>query len=280
MELRNWLLRFGCAPEEFRVAVDSLADWMANSSPPWSDYCALMACCLVALDKRPGVHPVGIGEMLRRALAKLVMRAAGDQAKMACGNFQLCAGLESGIEEATHTVEHRRLERVRARREETEDEAVAEAEEEEEGGGGVAGLLNNLNIETAGTEEEASEVLIEALRMEVEEEGASEGEEEGGGTLQALRALELLTQEAYQSGTTLVDAHNRFNEMSRLAMLWTVRHRLLAEARFAFNCYKHWEQLLLRQPGELPVTILSREGVTQGDPLSMVLYGITLVPLA
>ena len=39
-------------------------------------------------------------------------------------------------------------------------------------------------------------------------------------------------------------------------------------------------QLLLRRPGEPPVTILSREGVTQGDPLSMVLYGITLVPLA
>ena len=32
--------------------------------------------------------------------------------------------------------------------------------------------------------------------------------------------------------------------------------------------------------GELPVTILSRQGVTQGDPLSMVLYGITLAPLA
>ena len=39
-------------------------------------------------------------------------------------------------------------------------------------------------------------------------------------------------------------------------------------------------QLLLRQPGEPPVTILSREVVTQGDPLSMVLYGIPLVPQA
>ena len=28
------------------------------------------------------------------------------------------------------------------------------------------------------------------------------------------------------------------------------------------------------------VTILSREGFTQGDPIFMVLYGITLVPLA
>ena len=50
--------------------------------------------------------------------------------------------------------------------------------------------------------------------------------------------------------------------------------------RFTFNCYRHWEQLLLCQPGEPAVKILSREGVTHRDPLLMVLYGITLVPLA
>ena len=77
----------------------------------------------------------------------------------------------------------------------------------------------------------------------------------------------------------LVDALNWFNELSRLAMLWTVQHRWPAGARFAFNCYRHWVQLLIRQPGEPPATILSREGVTQGDPLSMVLYRITLAPL-
>ena len=31
MELRNWLLRFGCASEEIRVVVAILSDWMANS---------------------------------------------------------------------------------------------------------------------------------------------------------------------------------------------------------------------------------------------------------
>ena len=88
----------------------------------------------------------------------------------------------------------------------------------------------------------------------------------GGRTQQALEALEFLTQDAEPSGTTLVDARNGFNELSRLAMLWTVRHRWPAGARFAFNCYKHWAQLLLHQPGETPDTILSIEGVTQGDP--------------
>ena len=71
-----------------------------------------MAFRLVALDKRPGVRPAGIGETLRRALAKLVMRAAGNQAKTVCGNVQLCAGLKGGIEGATHAIGHRRLERV------------------------------------------------------------------------------------------------------------------------------------------------------------------------
>ena len=64
MELRNWLLRFGCASEELRVVVASLADWMADSSPPWAAYHTLMACSLVTLNKRPGVRPVGIREML------------------------------------------------------------------------------------------------------------------------------------------------------------------------------------------------------------------------
>ena len=63
-------------------------------------------------------------------------------------------------------------------------------------------------------------------------------------------------------------------------MMLTVRYLWPAGARFVFNCYRHWAQLLLCQTGEPPVTILSREGVTQGGPLSMVLYGITLVPMA
>ena len=34
IELRNWLLRFGCASEELRSVVASLAYWMANSPLP------------------------------------------------------------------------------------------------------------------------------------------------------------------------------------------------------------------------------------------------------
>ena len=51
-------------------------------------------------------------------------------------------------------------------------------------------------------------------------------------------------------------------------------------ARFAFNFYRHWAQLLLHQTGEPPVTILSQEGVTQGDPTSVVFNRISLVTLS
>eukprot|EP00957_Ditylum_brightwellii_P158547 12068446-Ditylum_brightwellii.AAC.1 len=58
------------------------ADWLGNGSPPWAAYRALMACCLVALDKCPGTRPVGIGEIFRRLITKLVIRAAGEDAKL------------------------------------------------------------------------------------------------------------------------------------------------------------------------------------------------------
>ena len=78
----------------------------------------------------------------------------------------------------------------------------------------------------------------------------------------------------------LVDATNGFNNLSRYGMLWTVRHRCPKMSRFTFNCYRHEITLICRQPGGEVETILSKEGVTQGDPLAMALYGIALLPLA
>ena len=46
---------------------------------------------------------------------------------------------------------------------------------EEEESKGVAGIINNLTIDTAGTEEEAAELIEEALEMEVKDTGEGEG---------------------------------------------------------------------------------------------------------
>ena len=112
-----------------------------------------------------------IGETLRRALAKLVMRAAGEQAKMAGGNLQLCASLEAGIERATHAMGQQRIDIMRLISI-VEDAGYVEVEEEYRDN--VAACLTNLTIETVGTEEEAAEGLKAALGMEVDVD--SEGE--------------------------------------------------------------------------------------------------------
>ena len=63
-----------------------------------------MASCLVAMDKMPGVRPLGIGEIYCRLWATLMIKDCGSQTKLPCGTSQLCAALEAGIAGAIHSV--------------------------------------------------------------------------------------------------------------------------------------------------------------------------------
>ena len=71
-----------------------------------------------------------------------------------------------------------------------------------------------------------------------------------------------------------------FNELSRKAMLWTVQHIWPAGAQFAFNCYRHSATLIVRQKGKDALIIYSKEGVTHGDVLASLLYGLSMSPLS
>ncbi len=101
---------------------------------------------------------------------------------------------------------------------------------------------------------------------------------EGG--IHAIRTLWEQCEFEENWGFLLVDARNAFNKLNRTVMLWTIRHEWTAGARFALNCYQHHLTLVIRnKSGDTAVFLLSREGVTQGDPLAMVGYGVGVLPL-
>ena len=63
-------------------------------------------------------------------------------------------------------------------------------------------------------------------------------------------------------------------------MLWAVRHEWPSGTQFTFNCYRHLATLVVRDIGDGSGHFLhSKKGVTQGDPLAMIAYGIGFLPL-
>lgn len=59
------LLKFGTASRKLRIVMAKVGQWLANESPPWAAYRALMAGRLLAVDKCPGIRPIGVGETWR-----------------------------------------------------------------------------------------------------------------------------------------------------------------------------------------------------------------------
>jgi hypothetical protein len=196
--LRDWLTMHKKASKDLQHSLAKLATRLQNELVPWPTIRALRAGRLIALDKQPGVRPIGIGDTLYRLLAKSSLVVCKEEAKEVCGIDQLAAGLESGIEGAIHAMND---------------------------------LWDQCNQEES-------------------------------------------------FGYLLIDARNAFNEQNRTMMLWNTRHLCPMLALFAFNVYKHHSILHIRSLDGDPGAVLhSREGVTQGDPLSMVLYGVGMLPL-
>ena len=68
-----------------------------------------VACRLVPLNKgvkegKPGVRSIGVGELLRRIVGKLLIRVIKDDITQAAGPIQTCRGIQSGIEAAIHSM--------------------------------------------------------------------------------------------------------------------------------------------------------------------------------
>jgi len=73
----------------------------------------------------------------------------------------------------------------------------------------------------------------------------------------------------------LVDADNAFNRLNRLVALKNMHIICPTLAIYATNCYQSSARLFVTGGAELQ----SQEGTTQGDPLSMPFYALSVMPL-
>ena len=150
---------------------------------------ALVACCLIALNKCPGVRPIGVGEVVRRIIGKAMLTTLKMEILEAADPLQLCAGQDAGSEAAVHAMRH--------------------------------------VFKEYGTE-----------------------------------------------AVLLVDASNALNSLNRQAALHNLQYLCTCLATILLNTY-HNDVCLFIDGRQL----LSTEGTTQGDPLAMVMYAISVLPL-
>lgn len=186
---KRFTTSFGAASDDLCSSLACMARRIATTNVDPEGLTAYTACRLIALNKNPGVRPIGVGETPRRIIGKAILKVIKPDILKATGNLQLCAGQEAGVEAAVH-------------------------------------------------------------------------------------AVRILFQDESTDAALLVDASNAFNRLNRQVALRNFPTICPALATIATNLYREDSNLFI--DGE---TLLSQEGVTQGDPLAMAIYAVGIMPL-
>ena len=63
-----------------------------------------LACRLIPLNKSPGLRPIGVGEVLRRIIGKVIVSVVCNDIISSVGSLHVCAGHEAGCEAAIHAM--------------------------------------------------------------------------------------------------------------------------------------------------------------------------------
>ena len=95
---------FQLASDDLCASLALVAKKIATTNVDPNGLGSFTACRLIALDKMPGVRPIGIGEVSRRIVSKAIISVVSDEIKEVAGTTQLCAGQEAGCEVGVHSM--------------------------------------------------------------------------------------------------------------------------------------------------------------------------------
>ncbi len=102
--LKEWLLHHEVSSKCLREEIAHWVVWLSNNSPPFAASCTVNLSRMLAGDKKPGVCPLACGEIWMRLWVYCLNTEMNVSATTACGNVNLCAGLQAGIEGNLHAV--------------------------------------------------------------------------------------------------------------------------------------------------------------------------------
>ena len=101
---RRLCISFQRASDDLCCSLALVARKLCTSCVDPDGIIALVACRLIALNKCPGVRPIGVGEVVRRIIAKAILSIVKLDVLEAAGSLQLCAGQDAGNEAAVHAM--------------------------------------------------------------------------------------------------------------------------------------------------------------------------------
>ena len=101
---RRMCTSFKSASANLCAALANVGKRIATTAVHPDGLAAFVACRLIPIDKCPGVRPIGVGEVPRRIIAKVILRILKKDIEDATGFLQLCAGQDGGCEAAVHAM--------------------------------------------------------------------------------------------------------------------------------------------------------------------------------
>ena len=91
----------------------------------------------------------------------------------------------------------------------------------------------------------------------------------------AVHAMTMIFAEDQTDALMFVDASNAFNSINRKVMLHNIQYICPSMYIYSYNSYSVTSRLFVQGGKE----IISSEGTTQGDPLAMPMYAVSITPL-